>query len=184
MLESLFRKGSPNEVQLPACHTKPMQSPPRAPLLRLKLPGVHVDACTQRHRRDDRSIADSAPAYSRLPLPRSRGLPDAQNGVPVQGRPGKKRRPRGETPLLGVQLNAQIALGAKIALLRVRTGQLVSIPIVWARVCIEYVVFCSQKRVGAFSVAEPPGTNKSRVCGPRKTRSRKYNASSNSQRQP
>lgn len=34
------------------------------------------------------------------------------------------RRPRGETPLLGVQLNAHIALGAKIAVLRVRFGLL------------------------------------------------------------
>eukprot|EP00903_Cladosiphon_okamuranus_P014762 g13679.t1 len=40
------------------------------------------------------------------------------NNILVQGRARRKRRPRGETPLLGVQLNAQIALGAKIALLR------------------------------------------------------------------
>ncbi|CAM9510455.1 unnamed protein product, partial [Ectocarpus sp. 8 AP-2014] len=36
----------------------------------------------------------------------------------VQGRPRSKRRPRGETPLLGVQLNDGIALGAEIAMLR------------------------------------------------------------------
>ncbi|CAM9253773.1 unnamed protein product [Ectocarpus sp. 4 AP-2014] len=36
----------------------------------------------------------------------------------VQGRPRSKRRPRGETPLLGVQLNGGIALGAEIAMLR------------------------------------------------------------------
>ncbi|CAM9929907.1 unnamed protein product [Ectocarpus sp. 12 AP-2014] len=36
----------------------------------------------------------------------------------VQGRPRSKRRPRGETPLLGMQLNGGIALGAEIAMLR------------------------------------------------------------------
>lgn len=75
------------------------------------------------HHRDDRLTANLIPAYSCLPIPRpARGLPDAKNDPLVQGRPRRKRRARGETPLLGVQLNAQIALGAKIALLRVRLG--------------------------------------------------------------
>lgn len=52
-------------------------------------------------------------------FPRPCGPPDAEKDALVQGRPGRKRRPRGETPLLGVQLNDQIALGAEIALLRV-----------------------------------------------------------------